>query len=98
MDTLVALPVTSYRSVDDWPRSMDVGSAENEATTGAPGSVVSGVGVVVPPLDGGGGAGGDNGAFFLQPAEKRVKVAAKSAAVILRFPNMNVPPSERDAG
>src|SRR5215472_11668320 len=67
---------------------MDVGSAENCATVGAGGRVG---GMTSAAGAGGGGAGGAAGAFFLQPAAKRVKVAARSAAVIVRFTNMNYP-------
>src|SRR5215469_396412 len=67
---------------------MDVGSAENCATVGAGGRVGRAASV---DGAGGGGAGGAAGAFFLQPAAKRANVAARSAAVIVRFTNMNYP-------
>jgi hypothetical protein len=52
---------TDQRNVDDCPRSMELGSAENCEIIGALGGAGFSAG-------GGGGGGGGGGAFFLQPA------------------------------
>src|SRR5215218_8160698 len=86
METLVALPLTSQRSVEDWPRWMDVGSAVNWITVGAAGVAAGGGG-------GGGvttGAAGAAGAtFFLHPPAKTVSVIANAMTVNCRLLNMN---------
>src|ERR1700722_16413806 len=88
METAVAFPFTCQRSVEDWPRWMDVGSAENCATTGAGGAAGGGV---TTGAGAGAAGGGGGGAFFLQPAAKRASVAASVMAAILRLLNMNDP-------
>jgi hypothetical protein len=66
-------PVTDQLSWADWPRSMDDGSALNDATTGFPA-----VGVVMPPpvpeLFGGGGGGGIT--TFLPHAVAKIAITA----------------------
>jgi hypothetical protein len=82
METLVTFPVTSQRSIDDCPRWMDVGSAENCATVGAAGGGGAGAGA-------GGGGGGGGGAFFLQPAANIARDSAIKMSVNFRLLNMN---------
>jgi hypothetical protein len=85
MDTLVTLPLTSQRSVEDWPRWMEVGSALNCATVGATGFTGAGAGAGA-----GGGGGGGGGAFFLQPAANIANESAIQRTVNFRLLNMNI--------
>jgi hypothetical protein len=84
MDTLVTLPLTSHRRVEDWPRWMEVGSALNWATVGATGFTGSGAGAAA-----GGGGGGGGGAFFLQPAANIASDSAIQRTIHFRLLNMN---------
>jgi hypothetical protein len=83
MEVLLA-SVTLQVSVDDWPRSIEEGSAENEPIVGAAGA--GGAGVVVGA---GAGGGGGTGCFFLQPARNTANNKLKQTIVILRLFNMN---------
>jgi len=83
MATLVAF-VTFQVRVDDWPRSIDEGSAANDAMVGAAGA---GGGATVGV--GGGGGGGGGGAFFLQPAANIANVRQRPMVLIFRLSNMN---------
>src|SRR5208283_835185 len=85
IDTLVACPLTSQRSVADWPRCMVLGSALNCATTGAAGGGGAGAGAGA-----GGGGGGRAGTFFLQPAANSASEAVRQMIVIFRLLNMNI--------
>jgi hypothetical protein len=82
MEILVALMTVQF-SVDDWPRSIDEGSAENAVMVGAAGGG-GGVGVTT-----GGGGGGVGGAFFLQPAANIANVKHMPMVLIFRLFNMN---------
>jgi hypothetical protein len=84
IDTLVTLPLTSHRSVADWPRWIEVGSTENWATVGATGFGGSGAGAGA-----GAGGGGGGGAFFLQPAANIARDNAIQRTVNFRLRNMN---------
>jgi len=75
--------VTLQLSVDDWPRSIDDGSAVNAVMLGAGG----GGGGCTTGAGGGGGGGG--GAFFLQPPANIANVRQMPRVVILRLSNMN---------
>ena len=81
---MLVAPVTFQFSVDDWPRSIDVGSAVNDATTGAAGGGGAGC-----STGAGGGGGGGGGAFFLQPAANIASVRQIPIEVILRLFSMN---------
>jgi len=83
MEMLVA-SVTFQLNVDDWPRSIDEGSAVNAATVGAAGGG-GGAGFST----GGGGGGGGGGAFFLQPAANIANVRQMPMVLIFRLFNMN---------
>jgi uncharacterized membrane protein len=83
MEMLVA-SVTFQLSVDDWPRSIEVGSAANAATVGAAGG-----GGGVTTATGGGGGGGGGGTFFLQPAANMANVRQMPMVLIFRLFNMN---------
>jgi uncharacterized membrane protein len=83
MEVLVA-SVTFQLSVDDWPRSIEVGSAANAATVGAAGG-----GGGVTTATGGGGGGGGGGTFFLQPAANMANVRQMPMVLIFRLFNMN---------
>jgi len=85
METLVTLPVTSQRKVEDWPRWMEVGSAVNWATVGALGAGAGGG----TTTGAGGGGGGGGGAFFLQPAANIASESAIQMTPIFRLLNMN---------
>jgi hypothetical protein len=83
MEMLVA-SVTFQFKVDDWPRSMDEGSAANAATVGAAG------GAGVSTFTGGGGGGGaGGGTFFLQPAANIANVRQMPMVLIFRLFNMS---------
>jgi uncharacterized spore protein YtfJ len=77
--------VTFQVSVDDWPRSIDEGSAVNAVTLGAGGGGGGGAGFSTT----GAGGGGGGGAFFLQPAANIVKARQMPMVPILRLFNMN---------
>jgi hypothetical protein len=83
IETLVASEMVQF-NVDDWPRSIDDGSAVNELTPGA------GVGAGAETAAGGGGGGGGGGAFFLQPAANIANVRHMPMVLILRLSNMNL--------
>ena len=85
IDTPVTLPLTSQRSVADWPRWMEVGSALNCATAGA-----TGLGGATSAAGAGGGGGGGGGAFFLQPAANIANDSAIQRTVNFRLLNMNI--------
>jgi hypothetical protein len=75
--------------VDDWPRSIDEGSAEKLAISGAGGGGGAGAGA------GAGGGGGGGGAFFLQPevnATKATRTRAIQMTFHFRLNNMILPP------
>jgi hypothetical protein len=76
-------PVTFQLSVEDWPRSIDVGSAENVAMAGAAGGGGAGTSTF------GGGGGGGGGTFFLQPAANNASVRQRPTVLIFRLSNMN---------
>jgi hypothetical protein len=82
MEMLVA-SLTLQLSVDDWPRSIDEGSAANEAMLGAAGGGGAGVSTF------GGGGGGGAGGFFLQPAANIANIRQMLMVLILRLFNMN---------
>ncbi len=84
METLVTLPVTSQRRVDDWPRWMELGSAVNCAIVGAGGGGGGGGGCT------GGGGGGGGGTFFLHPPANIASETARQITVIFRLLNMNI--------
>jgi hypothetical protein len=86
IEMVVAWPVTSQRSVEDCPRWIDVGSAENCVMLGAAG----GGGGAVFVGGAGGGGGGGAGAFFLQPAAKSANASAKQRILRFGFLNMKV--------
>jgi hypothetical protein len=96
MLTLETSPVTCQRKVDDWPIRIDVGSAENCATTGAavaaPVPPVPPVGVVPEGvvLATGGGGGGTGACFFPHPTAKLVSKTARQMAGILNLSNMKM--------
>jgi hypothetical protein len=82
MAMLVA-SVTLQVSVDDWPRSIDEGSAENDIVGAAGGAFSS-------TFTGGGGGGGAGGAFFgLQPAANIARVKQMPMVLIFRLSNMS---------
>jgi len=81
MEVLLAL-VTFQVNVDDWPRSIDEGSAVNAVMVGAAGGGGAGFST------GGGGGGGGGGAFFLQPAANIANVRQMPMVLILRLFNM----------
>jgi len=83
IETLVTLPETSQRKVEDWPRWIVLGSAEKEETIGAAGFGGGGGSTF------GAGGGGGGGAFFLQPAANIASVTARAIQVIFRLLNMN---------
>jgi hypothetical protein len=85
IETLLTLPETSQRKVDDWPRWMVLGSAEKEVIVGAAGGGGAGAGAGA-----GAGGGGGAGAFFLQPAANKASVMARAIPVIFRLLNMNI--------
>jgi hypothetical protein len=75
IDTSVA-SLTSHFRVADWPRSIELGSAEKlmlGAFGGAGGGVTTGFG---------GGGGGGGGAFFLHPAAIKNNDTATSTILI----------------
>jgi hypothetical protein len=76
--------VTFQFSVDDWPRSIDEGSAVNAVMLGAAGGG-GGAGCSFTGIGGGGGGG----AFFLQPAANIANVRQMPMLLILRLFNMN---------
>jgi hypothetical protein len=78
MDVLPA-SVTLQVSVDDWPRSIDEGSAP-KVMLGAGGGGGGGAGFSTT----GAGGGGGGGAFFLQPAAIIVKARQMPMVPILR--------------
>ncbi len=68
---------TDQRKVDDWPRSIEAGSAAKVSMRGGWGLGGGGGG-----LDfGAGGGGGAAATFFLHPAAARKSVAANTAAL-----------------
>jgi hypothetical protein len=79
--------VTVQLIVDDWPRTIALGSAVNCVTAGAGGG---GGGGGTSTLGGGGGGGA--GAFFLQPPANITSESANVISVICRLLNMNSPP------
>jgi hypothetical protein len=82
MDTLLA-SVTVQRNVDDWPRSIEDGSATNSLIVGAAGGGAgAGAGA-------GGGGGGGGGAFFLQPAANIASIRHMPIELIFRVSNMS---------
>jgi hypothetical protein len=83
MDMSVA-PLMDQLKVDDWPRSMVVGSAEKLAITGL--ATLGGGGVVLVATGGGGGGGG--GTFFLQPDANRNRISSSNIAPILEVCNL----------
>jgi hypothetical protein len=85
METLVASDTFQLR-VDDWPRSIEEGSAVNDVTPGAAGGGGAGTSFT------GGGGGGGGAAFFLHPAANSAKVRQMPIVPILRFCNMNLKP------
>jgi len=75
--------VTVQRNVDDWPRSIDEGSAANSVMVGAAGGGAgAGAGA-------GAGGGGGGGAFFLQPAANIANIRQMPMVLIFRLFNMN---------
>jgi hypothetical protein len=82
IETLLA-SVAVQVSVDDWPRSIDEGSAVNDVMLGAAGGGGAGA------ATGGGGGGGGGGAFFLQPAANIANVRQMPMVPILRLFNIN---------
>jgi len=87
MAMLLVCPATSHRRVEDWPRWIEVGSAENCVILGAAGA--GGVGVTAVGAGAGGGGGG-GGTFFLQPAAKTASITAIQMRVNFRVLNMNI--------
>ncbi len=89
IDTDVA-SLTDQRKVADCPRSIEVGSAENETTTAA---LEVSVVVVVVVVDGAGGGGVvAMGVFFLHPAAKVINNTLIN--IVARFCILNLnPPS-----
>src|SRR5262245_1664127 len=85
IETLVAL-LTSQRNVEDCPRWIEVGSAENCEIVGGAGAG-AGFGASVGAGAGGGGGGG---AFFLHPAANIASDRAIPMTVIFRLSNMNL--------
>jgi hypothetical protein len=81
------LPETVQLSIDDWPRTMDAGSAPNWVTDGAGGGGGGAGGVTT-----GGGGGGGAWTFFLHPPANIARESAKVMRVICRLLNMNLPP------
>ncbi|HEX6897248.1 MAG TPA: hypothetical protein VF146_18340, partial [Bryobacteraceae bacterium] len=67
------------RRVEDWPRSMLVGSAVKLLITGRA------AGVVVGAAGAGGGGGGGGGVFFLQLAAKIANVSARVTAPVFVY-------------
>ncbi|HWC00720.1 MAG TPA: hypothetical protein VG672_28635 [Bryobacteraceae bacterium] len=67
--------------MEDWPRSIELGSALNCTIVGFAG----GAGFSA----GGGGGGGGGGTFFLQPAANNAKRIPIQMTLICRFLNMN---------
>jgi hypothetical protein len=91
--TLLVSPVTCQRKVDDWPIRMEVGSAENCATTGAAAAGAGATGVEPPPFGAGaaiGGGGAMGALLLLQPAANTVSEIARQMAGILCLSNMNI--------
>jgi hypothetical protein len=84
METLVTVPLTSQRSVEDCPRSMLVGSAVNCVTVGAAGGGGGGGGGGVAT-----GAGAGGATFFLQPPAKTTSDNASPITVNFRLLNMD---------
>jgi hypothetical protein len=84
MDALVTLPVTCQRSVDDWPRWTEVGSAL-KVIEGA-----AGLGCSVVGAGGGGGGGAGAGTFFLQPAANIASTTAKQMIENFLLLNINI--------
>jgi hypothetical protein len=83
MEMLLA-SVTFQLSVDDWPRSIEDGSAANAVTVGAAdGGAGAGAGA------GAGGGGGGGGAFFLHPAANIANIRQMPMVLIFRLFNMN---------
>jgi hypothetical protein len=77
--------LTDHFSVDDCPRSMVEGSAENSVISGAGAGGGGGAGCT------GGGGGGGGGAFFLQPelnATNATRTMATQMTFHFRFNNM----------
>lgn len=70
MDMSVALLI-DQRKVDDWPRSMEVGSAVKLLMVARADGCVGGALV-------GGGGGGGGGGVFLQPDTNNAKTSAKT--------------------
>jgi hypothetical protein len=87
MAMLLVCPATSHRKVEDCPRWIEVGSAENCVIRGAAGA--GGVGVTAVGAGGGGGGGG-GGTFFLPPAANSVSITAIQMSVNFRVLNMNI--------
>jgi hypothetical protein len=85
MEMLVVCPVTVHRSVDDWPRWIDAGSAVNWVICGA-----AGAGGGVTGAGAGGGGGGGGGTFFLQPAPTSANASAIPMTVNFHLLNMNI--------
>jgi len=81
----VVSPVTSQRSVEDWPRCTDAGSAANWVIRGAAGGGGGAGGGAA-----GGGGGGGGGTFFLQPAANNASAIAIPTIVNFRMLNMNI--------
>jgi hypothetical protein len=82
IEVLVA-SVTAQRNVEDWPRSIEEGSATNSVMVGAAGGG-AGAGA-----EGGGGGGGGGGAFFLHPAANNANIRQTPMVLIFRLFNMN---------
>jgi hypothetical protein len=82
MAMLVA-SLTFHVSVDDWPRSIDEGSAENAIVGAAAG------GAAASTFTGGGGGGGAGGTCFLQPAANIANVTQMPMVLIFRLSNMS---------
>jgi hypothetical protein len=75
--------VTPQRNVEDWPRSIEEGSATNSVMVGAAGGG-GGAGAAA-----GGGGGGGGGAFFLHPAANNANIRQMPMMLIFRLSNMN---------
>jgi hypothetical protein len=72
---------TDHFNVDDCPRSIEDGSAENSVISGAAGGGGAGAGAA------GGGGGGGGGAFFLQPEASATSKIAIQMTLNFRFIN-----------
>ena len=83
MEMLLA-SVTFQLKVEDWPRSIEEGSATNRVMLGAAGG---GAGAAA---GGGGGGGGGGGAFFLHPAANNANIRQTPMVLIFRLSNMNL--------